>query len=297
MNSYKSGENESGHPLDSLLRKDRMPHIWCSGCGLGVALNVFISAILHSSISPNKFTVVSGIGCTGRVAGYLKLDSFHTTHGRAVPFATGIKLARPDMKVIVFSGEGDLAAIGGNHFIHAARRNIDMTVICVNNSNYGMTGGQAGPTTPINALTSSTPYGNFEFPFSLPYLAAGSGAVYVARWTVYNVKQLENSIRHAILKRGFSFIEIISNCPTLYGRGNKIGDGFKMMEFYKENTIVNHQANLKDINIVRGGKITVGDFIDIERPTFRDLLDAKMSQPLEKGKVFRIEDIKKMEQP
>jgi len=287
--------NELIHPLDKLLRQEQMPHIWCSGCGLGISLNVFLNAILNSGIPQNKFAVVSGIGCTGRAAGYIKLDSFHTTHGRAIPFATGLKLARPDLKVIVFSGEGDLAAIGGNHFIHAARRNIDITVICANNSNYGMTGGQCGPTTPLNALTASTPYGNFESSFSLPYLAAGSGAVYVARWTVFNVKQLENSIKSAILKKGFSFVEIISDCPTYYGRTNKIGGALEMMKFYKENTVVNQRANLKDINIVRGGKITVGNFIDIERPTFMDLLTEQMSHPLEKGKVFKVEEIKKME--
>ncbi|MFH1230195.1 MAG: 2-oxoacid:ferredoxin oxidoreductase subunit beta [Planctomycetota bacterium] len=287
--------NELIHPLDKFLRQEQMPHIWCSGCGLGISLNVFLNAILNSGIPQNKFAVVSGIGCTGRAAGYIKLDSFHTTHGRAIPFATGLKLARPDLKVIVFSGEGDLAAIGGNHFIHAARRNIDITVICANNSNYGMTGGQCGPTTPLNALTASTPYGNFESSFSLPYLAAGSGAVYVARWTVYNVKQLEDSIKRAILKKGFSFVEIISDCPTYYGRNNKIGGALEMMKFYKENTVVNQRANLKDINIVRGGKITVGNFIDIERPTFMDLLTEQMSHPLEKGKVFKVEEIKKME--
>lgn len=288
-------KSELVHPLDELLREDRMPHIWCSGCGLGISLNIFLNAVLNSGVPPDKFAVVSGIGCAGRVAGYVKLDSFHTTHGRAIPFATGLKLARPELKVIVFSGEGDLVAIGGNHFIHAARRNIDITVICANNSNYGMTGGQASPSTPLNALTSSTPYGNFDFPFSLPYLAAGSGAVYVARWTVFNARQLEASIKQAILKSGFSFVEIISDCPTLYGRANKIGGGLEMMKFYQGNTIINHRANLKDINIVRGGKIVVGNFIDIERPTFTDLLAERMSQPLEKGKVIRVEEPHKME--
>jgi 2-oxoglutarate ferredoxin oxidoreductase subunit beta len=284
------------HPLDSLLRQDRMPHIWCTGCGLGIALNSLLNAIVKTGIPKEKFAIVSGIGCTGRIAGYVNLDSFHTTHGRAIPFATGLKLARPDLKVIVFSGEGDLSAIGGNHFIHAARRNIDITVICANNSNYGMTGGQGSPTSPLNSLTSSTPYGNFDYPFSLPYLAAGSDAVYVARWTVYNAKQLEGSMKTAIMKNGFSFIEVISPCPTYYGRSNRIGTGLDMMKFYKENTIVNSNANLRNINIVRGGKIVVGNFINTERPTFTQLLEQRMQQPMEKGKVaMRVEEPHKME--
>lgn len=287
---------EQLHPLEDLVRQDRIPHIWCTGCGLGISLSALLNAILKSGIPKDKFAIVSGIGCTGRIAGYVKLDSFHTTHGRAIPFATGLKLARPDLKVIVFSGEGDLSAIGGNHFIHAARRNIDLTVICANNSNYGMTGGQGSPTSPLNALTASTPYGNFDFPFSLPYLAAGSGAVYVSRWTVYHAKQLELSMKNAILKDGFSFIEIISPCPTYYGRSNRIGGGLEMMRFYKENTVVNSNANLKDINIVRGGKIVVGNFLNTERPTFTHLLTERMKQPMEKGKVaLRVEEPHKME--
>jgi len=284
------------HPLDRLLRQDRMPHIWCTGCGLGIALNSLLNAIIKTGIPTEKFAIVSGIGCTGRIAGYVNLDTFHTTHGRAIPFATGLKLARPDLKVIVFSGEGDLSAIGGNHFIHAARRNIDITVICANNSNYGMTGGQGSPTSPLNSLTSSTPYGNFDYPFSLPYLAAGSDAVYVARWTVFNARQLESSMKNAIVKNGFSFIEVISPCPTYYGRSNKIGTALDMMKFYKENTEINNDANLRNINIVRGGKIVVGNFINTERPTFSQLLEQRMQQPMQKGKVaLRVEEPHRME--
>ncbi len=271
----KTVSNSLRHPVDFLLREDRIPHIWCSGCGLGTALNCFLHAIIKSKIPQDKTAVVSGIGCSGRVSGYVKFDGFHTTHGRAIPFATGLKLANPDLKVIVFSGDGDLTAIGGNHFIHAARRNLDLTVICINNSNYGMTGGQCGPTTPTKAITSTTPYGNVESPFSLPHLAAASGAVYVARWTVFQVHKLQASLTRAILKRGFSFVEIMSPCPTLYGRMNKLGSGLEMMKFYKANTITKQQINLKDISITRGGKIVVGDFVDIERPTFIDLLNKK----------------------
>jgi 2-oxoglutarate/2-oxoacid ferredoxin oxidoreductase subunit beta len=264
------------HPLDHLVRQDRMPHIWCPGCGLGTLFNCLLHAILKSKIPLDKIAVVSGIGCTGRVAGYVKMDGFHTTHGRAIPFATGLKLARPDLKVIVVSGEGDLASIGGNHFIHAGRRNEDITVICANNSNYGMTGGQCGPTTPIKALTPTTPHGNFEFPFSLPHLAAASGAVFVSRWTAYHVQKLQATFTKAILKHGFSFVEVMSPCPTLYGRSNKLGSGLDMMKFYKDNTEIKQQVELKDITIVRGAKIVIGDFLDIERPTFSDLLHSSM---------------------
>ncbi len=173
-------DNET-HPLDAYLRTDRLPHIWCPGCGLGLILGCFIRGLLKSGLTLDKVAVVSGIGCAGRVAGYIRLDSFHTTHGRAIPFATGLKLANPELKVVVFSGDGDLVAIGGNHFIHAARRNIDMTVLCANNFNYGMTGGQLGPTTPLTARTTTSTMGNIEEPFNIPYLAAASGAVYIAR--------------------------------------------------------------------------------------------------------------------
>ena len=156
--------------INGFLRLDRMPHIWCAGCGIGPAMGCLIKAIHRDGLDPDKIAVVSGIGCSGRAAGYLRLDSFHTTHGRALPFATGLKLGNPELNVVVFSGDGDLVAIGGNHLIHTARRNMDMTVICINNFNYGMTGGQLGPTTPVDARSTTSPYGNFENPFNVPYL-------------------------------------------------------------------------------------------------------------------------------
>ena len=267
------------HPMDAYLREDRIPHIWCSGCGLGTCLNTFLHALVKSKIDMKKTSIVSGIGCTGRVAGYVKLDSFHTTHGRPIPFATGLKLANPKLKVIVFSGDGDLISIGGNHFIHAARRNVDLTVICVNNFTYGMTGGQGGPTTPITARSATTPFGNFEFPFNLAYLAAGSGAVYVARWTMLDVRRLENSILHALNKKGFTFVEIISPCPTLYGRMNKLGNGLKMIKDYQKNTVINHKVDLKDAALGMDGKIVVGNFVDIQRPTFTEVLYDHIAKP------------------
>lgn len=259
------------HPMDSLLRQDRLPHIWCSGCGLGTVLTCFVSGLQKSGLDPNKVAVVSGIGCTGRAAGYLNLDGFHTTHGRAIPFATGLKLGNPELKVVIISGDGDLVAIGGNHFIHAARRNVDLTVICVNNFNYGMTSGQMGPTTPTQARTSTSPYGNVEHPFNVPYLAAASGATYVARWTALHVRRLERSIREALAKRGFSVVEVISPCPTYYGRWNKMGSALQQMKYYHDNSIIQHWSDPAQANIGLTGEIIVGRFVDVEKPTFGDL--------------------------
>ena len=186
--------NETGkdHPLADLLRMDRIPHIWCPTCGIGIAVKCFTEALVRSEQDLDKVALVSGIGCTGRVAGYMNLDAFHTTHGRAIPFATGLKLGRPELLVSVFSGDGDLSGIGGNHILHAARRNMDLLVILVNNFIYGMTGGQNAPTTPPTARSSTMPYGSFEPPFNLPHLAASSGAAYVARWTSLHVRRLSS---------------------------------------------------------------------------------------------------------
>jgi 2-oxoglutarate ferredoxin oxidoreductase subunit beta len=263
--------SEPYHPLDRLLRQDRLPHIWCPGCGLGTALNCFLNAIIKSGLTPDQIAVVSGIGCSGRVAGYVAMDSFHTTHGRAIPFATGLKLANPALKVVVFSGDGDLIAIGGNHFIHAARRNMDMTVICVNNFVYGMTGGQLGPTTPTGARTSTSPAGNRDHPFNLAYLAAASGASYVARWTTLHVRRLERAFVEALLKPGFSFVEVISPCPTLYGRLNRQRSGLEQMAYYKERSIIQHGGDPRQADIALNGQIVVGKFVDLDKPSYLQL--------------------------
>jgi 2-oxoglutarate ferredoxin oxidoreductase subunit beta len=270
---YEIDEHIPGNTVEEYLRMERMPHIWCPGCGIGTTVNCFAHALETSGLDLNKVAVVSGIGCTGRVAGYVNLDSFHTTHGRAIPFATGLKLANPELKVIVYSGDGDLTAIGGNHFIHAARRNVDMTVILINNFIYGMTGGQVAPTTPLTATASTTPYGNFEQPFNLPYLAESSGAVYVARWTSYHVRHVTKAMKEAIAKRGFSFIEILAPCPTLYSRRNKLGDGLDQMIYYKDNSEIRHGADTKSIGLDFQGKIIVGKFVDKERPTYLDAMN------------------------
>ncbi len=258
------------HPEDVYLRADRMPHIWCAGCGLGVAMMAYIEAMRSAPIPIEKQIIVSGIGCTGRVAGYVNIDSYHTTHGRAIPFATGLKIANPSLEVTVFSGDGDLFAIGGNHFIHAARRNIDLNVICVNNFNYGMTGGQLGPTTPEYAFTTTSPYGNSEDGFNLPYLAAAAGAVFVARWTTLHVRHLRDAIRRAFEKNGFTFIEVLAPCPTSFGRPNDLGMGLDEMKWYQESSVIDPHADLHEIGITmkKGSKIVLGNFIDRERPTF-----------------------------
>lgn len=262
----------NSHPEDEYLRADRMPHIWCAGCGIGVAVTAYIEAMkcVKDAIPLDHQVVVSGIGCTGRIAGYVNIDSYHTTHGRAIPFATGMKIANPSLEITVFSGDGDLFAIGGNHFIHAARRNIDLNVICVNNFNYGMTGGQFGPTTPEYAFTTTSPYGNSEDGFNLPYLAAASGAVFVARWTTLHFRHLRDAICRAFEKSGFTFIEILAPCPTSFGRPNDLGMGLDEMKWYKECSVIDHRADLMKIGVSmkKDSKIVVGNFVDIERPTF-----------------------------
>jgi 2-oxoglutarate ferredoxin oxidoreductase subunit beta len=263
------------HPLSPLLRTDRLPHIWCPTCGIGIVVKCFGQALERRGLDLDKVAVVSGIGCTGRVAGYVKLDSFHTTHGRAMPFATGLKLARPEMEVVVFSGDGDLSAIGGNHFIHAARRNMDLLVILVNNFIYGMTGGQAAPTTPATANTSTTPYGAYEPPFNIPHLAHACGATYVARWTALHVRRLENSIAEALDRRGFRVIEVIAPCSTLYARRNRLGSGFDLMKFYRDNCEVRHGADPREAAIGYQSRILLGRFVDEQRPTWGELTEAR----------------------
>jgi 2-oxoglutarate ferredoxin oxidoreductase subunit beta len=264
--------------MEDILRMDRMPHIWCPGCGIGTAVTAFALALEQAEIPMDNIAVVSGIGCAGRIAGYIKLDSFHTTHGRAVPFATGLKLANPKLKVVVFTGDGDLIAIGGNHFIHAARRNVDLTVLCLNNFNYAMTGGQMGPTTPQPATTTTSPYGCFEHPFNLPFLAEGSGAVYVARWTALHIRRLTKAITEALQKKGFSFVEIIAPCPTLYSRRNRLGDGLDELRHYHDNSVIKHGADTKEVDVGFRDKIVVGKFVDRERPSFMESLNHRFSK-------------------
>ncbi len=268
------------NPVNKYLRMERMPSIWCPGCGIGTTVNCFTRALDASGFDLDKVAIVSGIGCTGRVAGYLKLDSFHTTHGRAIPFATGLQLANPDLKVVVYSGDGDLTAIGGNHLVHAARRNADLMVVCVNNFTYGMTGGQVTPTTFRPAVASTTPYGAFEQTFNLPMLLDSCGAVYVARWTAYHVRQIAKSMGEALNKKGFRFIEILAPCPTLYLRRNRLGEGLDEMKFYKEKSVIKNGAPTNEVSLDYRKEIVVGKFVDRERPTLEQAMEKRLSEAL-----------------
>jgi 2-oxoglutarate ferredoxin oxidoreductase subunit beta len=262
------------HPMEKYIREDRLPWIYCPGCSVGIVPNMVARAIDDLGIDFNKVVVVSGIGCTGRVSGYFKTGTFHTTHGRAIAFAEGVKIAKPELEVIVVSGDGDIAAIGGNHLIHACRRNIDMTIVCVNNEIYGMTGGQFGPTTEHGCYsqTSPAPIGNMEHPFNLVKLAASSGATFVARWTAVHARRATASIAKGIKKEGISFIEIVGACPTAYGRMNRLGDGVEMHKHMLEiadiqNGLPPHEAEF-DYNT----RIVCGEFVDIVKPEYTAVL-------------------------
>jgi 2-oxoglutarate ferredoxin oxidoreductase subunit beta len=264
--AWTSGTTAPVHPLDDLIRTDRIPHIWCPGCGIGTAFSATLTAMKASGIDLQKTAMVSGIGCSGRAAGYVKMDSFHTTHGRAIPFATGLKLGNPALNVVVFSGDGDLFAIGGNHFIHAARRNIDLTVICVNNLNYGMTGGQVAATTPFQARTTTTPAGNPEAPFNLPFLAYAAGATYVARWTILHTRELTDCVQKGLKKNGFAFIEVLAPCPVNYGRRNK-QKSLDTLKLYQERTIIRNHADPADLALDFSRQVVLCEFVDNDRAT------------------------------
>jgi 2-oxoglutarate ferredoxin oxidoreductase subunit beta len=256
------------HRLIGYLREEIMPHKFCVGCGCGTVLNVFTNAIDDLGLDPKKMVCVSGIGCSSWIPSpYFKADTLHTTHGRPIAFATGVKIMRPDLTVIVIAGDGDVAGIGGNHLIHAARRNIDLTVLMVNNMIYGMTGGQVAPTTPIGVKTTTTPYRNIEPPFKVADLVTTAGASYVARWTTYHVLPLKKSMQAAIEKKGFSFIEIISQCPDYYGRSIGLRSGVEFLKIFKE----------KSVRVEKTGKmskeeledrIIIGKLQDDDRPEY-----------------------------
>lgn len=218
--------------------KKKFPHLWCPGCGNGIILGATILALDDLGYDKDEVVMVSGIGCAGRIPVYVDCNTLHTTHGRALTFATGIKLAKPEMKVMVFMGDGDALAIGGNHFIHAARRNIDLTAVVVNNNIYGMTGGQASPTTPLGMKATTAVYGSMEQPFDTCELAKSAGATFVARSTVYHVRHAEQMIRQALQHKGFSVVEIVSNCHTSYGRINRLGGAIEMIKYYRDKSVM-----------------------------------------------------------
>ena len=256
--------------IHKYLRHDKkFPHVWCPGCGIGILLGSLIRAIDRIGYDKDEVVLVSGIGCSGRLPVYVDFNTLHTTHGRALTFATGLKLAKPSLKVIVIMGDGDAVAIGGNHFIHAARRNIDVTAIIVNNSIYGMTGGQYSPTTPYGMRSTTSVYSNIEQSFKISELAVTAGAVFVGRGTVYHAKLLDSLMEKAFLKPGFSVVEVIAHCQTQYGRQNRLGTAVEMMEWQRDHAVTVEKAGpmkpeeLKD-------KIVIGVLVDKELPVFQD---------------------------
>ena len=261
--------NPYGNKFLPYLREDRLPHIFCPGCWNGTIMNAFIKGMEKAEMDFDSVAMVSGIGCSSRIPGYMDCDSLHTTHGRALSFATGLKVSNPDLNVVVFSGDGDAASIGGNHLIHAARRNINLTVICVNNNIYGMTGGQISPTSPKGSFGTTAPYGTDDSPFKLAELVAAAGATYSARWTTLQIENLVGSIKTGLKNKGFSFIEVVSPCPTYYGRKNKLRTPTAMAVTIKINTVFKSEAErMKEKDLE--GKIVVGEFANKTKAEFTD---------------------------
>ena len=255
--------------LQKYFRNDKLPHIWCPGCGHGIITGAVIRAIDNLNLEQSKICIVSGIGCSSRAPGYMNFNTLHTTHGRALAFATGIKMANHDLKVIVLTGDGDCSAIGGNHFIHAARRNIDITTIVFNNSIYGMTSGQYSPMTPKGAFATTAPYGNIDRSFDLCKLGQSAGATYVARGTVYHVPQLIKLIEKALKHKGFSVIDVVDICPTYFGRRNKMGSPVAMMEKVREMSITARTAAKLSPEEL-SGRIVIGEFYEEQAPEYTE---------------------------
>jgi len=252
------------------LRHDKkFPHVWCPGCGIGIMLGALIRAIDRIGYEKDEIVLVSGIGCSGRLPVYVDFNTLHTTHGRALSFATGVKLAKPALKVIVVMGDGDAVAIGGNHFIHAARRNIDVTAIIVNNNIYGMTGGQYSPTTPYGMRSATTVYSNIEQSFRISELAVTAGAVFVGRGTVYHARLLDSLMEKAFLKPGFSVVEVIAHCHTQYGRVNRLGSAVEMMEWQRDHAVTVEKAATMASEALQD-KIVIGVLVDKELPVYQD---------------------------
>jgi 2-oxoglutarate ferredoxin oxidoreductase subunit beta len=250
--------------VQDYLRQRFFPHIWCPGCGHGTILNSLIRAIEELELSKNEIVMTSGIGCSARISGYVDFHSLHTMHGRALACATGVKLSKPELKVLVPMGDGDALAIGGNHFIHAARRNIDLTAIVMNNRIYGMTGGQFSPLSGPGVRATTAPYLTIDSAFDVVELAKAAGATFVARSTAYHAKESTGYLKKAIMHKGFSVVEILSQCPTHYGRKNKEGDAVSMLEMHKTNT-----AKLGSKALEENPNLTPrGIFVEKERPEY-----------------------------
>ncbi len=256
--------------IHKYLRHDKkFPHVWCPGCGNGIMLGALIRAIDGMGYDKNEVVLVSGIGCSSRMPVYVDFNTLHTTHGRALTFATGVKLAKPNLKVIVVMGDGDAVAIGGNHFIHAARRNIDLTAIILNNSIYGMTGGQYSPTTPYGMKSTTTVYSNIEHAFKISELAVTAGASFVARGTVYHAKLLDGLMQKAFAKQGFSVVEVISHCHVQYGKLNRMGGAVQMLEWQRDHAVPVEQAAAMPAARLED-KFLIGVLTDRELPVYQD---------------------------
>lgn len=268
------------------LRENRLPHIWCPGCGHGTIMGAVVRAIARLHLDKNKVVIVSGIGCSSRAPGYMDFDTLHTTHGRALAFATGIKHARPDLKVIVMTGDGDATAIGGNHFIHTARRNIGITTIVMNNNIYGMTSGQVSPMTPKGSLGTTAPYGNIDRSFDLVQLAAAAGATYVGRATTYHVPLLIDLIEHALQNDGFSVVEAMTPCPTYYGRKNKLGGAVELLTMLKENAVNIKAASALSEDKLKD-KFLIGEFVNKAEPEFTSEYTKMVQQVQRKFDTFQ----------
>ena len=256
--------------IHKYLRHDKkFPHVWCPGCGNGVILGALIRAIDGLGLEKDEIVLASGIGCSGRMPVYVDFNTLHSTHGRALTFATGIKLAKPSLTVIIVMGDGDATAIGGNHFIQAARRNLNLTSIIINNQIYGMTGGQFSPTTPYGCNASTAPYGHIEHAFSIAELAVTAGAAFVGRGTVYHVQLLDKLIKAAIVKRGFSVVEVISNCHIQFGRRNKMGNPVTMLEWMRDHAVTVEKAGEMPAESLED-KFTIGILANVEKPIYTE---------------------------
>lgn len=275
--------------IHQYMRIDHLPHIWCPGCGNGVIMRdvaVALDELINdpdTDFDRDNIVIVSGIGCSSRAAGYLDFNSIHTTHGRAIAFATGIKMANPKLHVVVLTGDGDCSAIGGNHLIHAARRNLGLTVICFNNDIYGMTGGQYSPTTPTGDKATTAPYGNLDRPFDIALLAAGAGASFAARGDVFHARETTAIIKQAMLHKGFSLVDVYAVCPTYYGRKNKKGDAVEMLKWQRDNLIPMNRFNVMTPEDLAGKK-PIGILAENDFPEYSEEYQKLIDRFAAKGK-------------
>lgn len=265
--------------INDYIRERFFPHIWCPGCGHGIVLRGLITAVMEIGWDKNSIVMVSGIGCSSRISGYVDFHSLHTLHGRALAFATGVKITKPELNVIVPMGDGDALAIGGNHFIHAARRNIEMTAIVMNNRIYGMTGGQYSPLSGYGNKATTAPYGNIDHDFDVVTLSKAAGASFVARTTTFHVTQMIDILKQAFTHPGFSVVEIMSQCPTYFGRKNQMGDAADMMEWFKDNTTpIGSEAKQRNPALIERGI-----FVQEQKPEYCREYDGLVQKAMKGG--------------